>query len=429
MVQDPFPDPGPDDPGPDDAEPGGFPSAEDGPGPEQGLYVTLPAEQLTLSGFAQGGEADTMAPGALLATVVDTVTGEDGAGLAGCSDDQLLGIISAARRLESRSAWTLMAAVGEFARRAGTGLEGEFAADELACELRMSQQSAAGQMDFAAQVARRLPETFAALAAGRIHPVHLRILEDETRILADADAAQADALLAGTAPGMTFGELRYAAHKLVLTLDPDAARKRKEAARREAHVRRFREESGNAGMVARELPSDEVLAGWQHVEQRALELRAAGMPGSLQDLRVRAYLDLLQERDSRALAAGPAGAGQPPPRTSPARVANRPVPATVPADRAALTVPADPVVPAVPATGPAARAAAAARAVPLPGPARLPGRAWPRWSPSPSHSRPSKAGPAPPAKPTGSASSTPTAPVTWPPPRPGTPAPGGASPR
>jgi hypothetical protein len=51
-------------------------------------------------------------------------------------------------------------------------------------------------------------------------------------------------------------------------------------------------------MVARELPSDEVLASWQHVEQRALDLRAAGLPGSLQELRVRAYLDLLQERDS-----------------------------------------------------------------------------------------------------------------------------------
>ena len=221
MVQDPFPDPGP-----DDAESDGFASAEDGLGPEQGLYITLPAEQLTLAGFAQGGEADTMTPGALLATIVDTVTGEDGAGLVGLSDDQLLGIISAARRMESRSAWTLMAAVGEFARRAGTGLEGEFAADELACELRMSQQSAAGQMDFASSVARRLPKTFAALAAGRIDPVHLRIIEDETRILTDADAAKADAVLAGAAPGMTFGELRYAAHKLILTLDPDAARKR-----------------------------------------------------------------------------------------------------------------------------------------------------------------------------------------------------------
>ena len=106
---------------------------------------------------------------------------------------------------------------------------------------------------------------------------------------------------------MTFGQLRYFAHRLVLKLDPDAAARRKEAGRREAHVRRFREDSGNAGMIARELPSDEVLASWQHVEQRALDLRAAGMPGTLQELRVRAYLDLLQERDSRAVA-GPADA-------------------------------------------------------------------------------------------------------------------------
>jgi hypothetical protein len=85
-------------------------------------------------------------------------------------------------------------------------------------------------------------------------------------------------------------------------------------------------------MVARELPPDEVLASWQHVEQRALDLRAAGVPGTLQELRVRAYLDLLQERDSRDLPgpvpasgrdtgqAGPPGQappGSPPPRTEP----------------------------------------------------------------------------------------------------------------
>ena len=79
--------------------------------------MCLPAEQVTLAGFAQNGEADTMAPGPLLATVVDTVTGQDGAGLGGCSDDQLMGIISAARRMESRAAWTQMAAMKEFATR------------------------------------------------------------------------------------------------------------------------------------------------------------------------------------------------------------------------------------------------------------------------------------------------------------------------
>lgn len=110
------------DPGPDREEPDGspLPPADEDLDPEgfpaqQGLYLSLPAEQLTLAGFAQNGESDTMAPGGLLATVVQTVTGEDGSGLAQCSDDQLVGIISAARRLESRATWTLMAAMAEFA--------------------------------------------------------------------------------------------------------------------------------------------------------------------------------------------------------------------------------------------------------------------------------------------------------------------------
>ena len=98
MPQYPFPEPGPDSEEPDSAA---LPPAVEGAGTEeddggrshQGLYLCLPPEQLTLAGFAQNGEADTMAPGPLLASVVHTVTGDDGTGLAGCSDDQLLGII------------------------------------------------------------------------------------------------------------------------------------------------------------------------------------------------------------------------------------------------------------------------------------------------------------------------------------------------
>jgi hypothetical protein len=39
----------------------------------QGLYVTAPAEELSLEGFAADGRADTMAPGPLLAMVLDTI--------------------------------------------------------------------------------------------------------------------------------------------------------------------------------------------------------------------------------------------------------------------------------------------------------------------------------------------------------------------
>ncbi len=312
---------------PDDPEPegsGSLPGGQDGPGDEvlegaeQGLFVSLPAEELTLAGFCQDGQADTMAPGPLLATVLHAVVGQDGSGLAQLSEDQLIGVISAARRLQSRAAWTEMAAMAEFATRRAATQPG-FAADELAAEFRQPWQSAAAQIDYAQAVAKRLPRTFAALAAGLIHPVHLRIIEDETRFLTDADAAAADEVLAEAARDKSFGQLRYAAHRLVLKLDPESAVRRRAAALREAHVRRFREESGNAGMIAHELPSDEALASWQHVEQRALDLRAAGLPGTLQDLRVQAYLDLLQERDSRAVAATPDPAqagrtgGSPPP--------------------------------------------------------------------------------------------------------------------
>ena len=249
---------------------------------------------------------------------------------------------------------------------------------------------------------------------------------------------------------MTFGQLRSAAHKLVLQLDPEAAKKRKEAARGEAHVRRFRETSGNAGMVARELPSDEVLASWQHVEQRALDLRAAGIPGTVQELRVRAYLDLLQERDSRDLAAdSPPAAGEEPedsprgpePYDSPVGEEPDDSPrgsepddsprgsapdggSDGPGENGGPGGPGGPGHgPGGPGRGPGGRGKGAA-----PGRGRRPGRAWPRWSPSPSRWPPGNAAPRPPAKPTGSAPWTATTPATWPPPQPATPAPAGASP-
>jgi hypothetical protein len=271
-----------------------------------------PPEQLTLEGFAQHGAADTMTPGPLLAAIVDTIAGpgatgpetagpgagpdtaDTAMGLRALSDDQLIGVVSAARRLECRAAWTQLAAIAALATRRqdparpgkprprrGTPIE--FAADELAAELHLTWQSAAGHISYAATVTERLPRCFAALSAGRLHPVHLRIIEDETQFLSDEDVAQADELLARMARDKTFAQLRYAARRLVLKLDPASAQRRKDEAKREACVRRFREASGNAGMIARELPSAEVLASWQHIEQRAQDLRAAGVPGTLQE--------------------------------------------------------------------------------------------------------------------------------------------------
>ena len=65
-----------------------------GPG-RQGLFLSVPAGSFDADRFAQSGPAADMPPDPLLATIIDTVTGPDGPGVATLSDDQLIGVIAA----------------------------------------------------------------------------------------------------------------------------------------------------------------------------------------------------------------------------------------------------------------------------------------------------------------------------------------------
>ena len=133
----------------------------------QGLFLSVPAGSFDTDRFAQSGPAAEMPPDPLLATIIDAVTGPDGPGVGSLSDDQLIGVIAAVRRLESRVAWYTLTAVAEFGARWGGAVAGaEFAADQLACELHLTSRSAAVQLDYATAVAARLPRCLAALHAG-----------------------------------------------------------------------------------------------------------------------------------------------------------------------------------------------------------------------------------------------------------------------
>ncbi len=80
---------------------------------------------------------------------------------------------------------------------------------------------------------------------------------------------------------------------------PDKARRRREAAARDARVQRWAEDSGNAALMGRELPPAEVLAADQRITAWARQLKKAGLEGDMDVLRARAYLDLLLGKDSR----------------------------------------------------------------------------------------------------------------------------------
>jgi hypothetical protein len=80
---------------------------------------------------------------------------------------------------------------------------------------------------------------------------------------------------------------------------PGKARKRREQAARLARVERWGEDSGNGALAGRELPPAAVLAADQRVTAWAKELRRAGLDGDMDQLRARAYLDILLGTDSR----------------------------------------------------------------------------------------------------------------------------------
>ncbi len=86
---------------------------------------------------------------------------------------------------------------------------------------------------------------------------------------------------------------------------------RREAAAKDARVQRWAEDSGNAALMGRELPPAEVLAADQRITAWAHELRGAGLEGGMDELRARAYLDLLLGKDSRPLPGDDSGTAAP----------------------------------------------------------------------------------------------------------------------
>ena len=195
----------------------------------------------------------------------------------------------------------------------------EFASYELSLALTLTGRSAGAYLDFAVELATRLPETMAALEAGDIDIIRARIIAEATHVLSDEHTAAVEERIFPRAGQQTSGQLRAALARAVLAADPGAARARREQAQRDARVLRWREDAGTAALCGRDLPSADVLAADQRISARARQLKSAGLTGTLDELRARAYLDFLLGRDSMP---PPQPSGQPgtatPPGESPA---------------------------------------------------------------------------------------------------------------
>jgi hypothetical protein len=276
-----------------------------------------------VAGFASGGLLDGLPGGMSLAFFAEGAAGDDDR-YAAASDNELDGAITAWDRIEAYAAARKHAAVAEFIRRrpepdCETGERSgmpqvwdEFAVDELRVVLAENRAAAEHLMSRALDLAARLPGTMAAFRAGTLRQAKMTVIVDVTAGLDAAESLAVEELVLGRAGRLTPGGLRAAVAQAVMKVAPEKARKRREDAAKDARVQRWAEDSGNAALMGRELPPAEVLAADQRITAWARELREAGLAGSMDELRARAYLDLLLGTDSRPATAADGGASADP---------------------------------------------------------------------------------------------------------------------
>ena len=159
--------------------------------------------------------------------------------------------------------------------------------------------------DGAGSCEARLPGTKARRCADRTisrHKAEIISIRRRPVLLDAAEAARAaEAEGAGPGrPGWTPGGLRAAiARAVIAAAHGDGPRS---AARPRPGTPGWSggpQDTGNAALLGRELPPDEVLAADQRITWWAGELKKAGLDGGTDVLRARAFLDLLLGKDSR----------------------------------------------------------------------------------------------------------------------------------
>ncbi|MGH8913770.1 MAG: DUF222 domain-containing protein [Acidimicrobiia bacterium] len=172
----------------------------------------------------------------------------------------------------------------------------DLVAMELQAALMVTYRSALANLDWAEIFCERLPEIGDALLRGLIDVPRARVIGERTSPL-DQDLARRVATEAlRVAPGLTTGQLRARVARLVISVDPDAAKKRYEESLTDRRVVTEADEGGTAGVFASHLPAAETKAAMRNLNRLARAAKGRDDPRSMDQVRADVFLDLLNGR-------------------------------------------------------------------------------------------------------------------------------------
>src|ERR1700733_1454299 len=230
-------------------------------------------------------------PGLRLAADLARLAGP-GERYAGCDDATV--VVAAGRytalisALEARR----LGALREIVRRnpaagheAGPGAPGcmpglwlEDAGIQVGLELARTPGSVGPVIELAVDLVR-LPLTEQALRDGTLDYSRTRLIASLTANLTGELAAEAESRLmaGGWLAGKTWSQILRRLSRIVINLDPDAARKQREAAEKHARVIFGPEGDGTAQLAGYNLPADQALQADAQVSARARAYREHGL--------------------------------------------------------------------------------------------------------------------------------------------------------
>jgi hypothetical protein len=144
----------------------------------------------------------------------------------------------------------------------------EWAADEISVAMRWTRNMALAQLHLARTVVSRLPGTLAALSRGELDLRGVKALAEITDPLDDATAKAVEDAVLPKAAKQNVSELRRAARRAVLRLDPAGAQQRHEARKKERRVELNPLEDAMAELTA-VLPAPDAVAIYRRLDDFA----------------------------------------------------------------------------------------------------------------------------------------------------------------
>jgi hypothetical protein len=216
------------------------------------------------------------------------------------SGDDVVTLMQAISREVSHYQAELYAAMAEVAHCSSDPMSAErvealdeFAAEEIGAALCFTRRAADIHLGLALDLVERLPKVWETLDQGRIDLTRARVICEGTCHVEGAEARRvADAVLE-QAPRLTTGQLGARVRRLAMSVQPEEAARRYEAAVEERRVICLPNTDGTADLVACNLPAERASACMRSLNTEAYEAKRAGDPRSIDQLQTDILLDRL----------------------------------------------------------------------------------------------------------------------------------------